>query len=65
MFAIPGKACGKCSFCCKVLEIAQSAKPAGKLWEHCLNAGSGGCGIYAADRKFAAITNACGRVIGT
>ena len=47
MLAIPGKACGKCSFCCKVLEIAELAKSAGKLCEHCLNAGSGGCGIYA------------------
>ena len=47
MLAIPGKACGECSFCCKVLEIAELAKPAGKLCEHCLNAGSGGCGIYA------------------
>jgi uncharacterized protein len=47
MLAIPGKACGECSLCCKVLEIAELAKSAGKLCEHCLNAGSGRCGIYA------------------
>jgi uncharacterized protein len=47
MLAIPGKACGECSLCCKVLEIAELAKSAGKLCEHCLNSGSGGCGIYA------------------
>ena len=48
MLTIPGKACGECSFCCKVLEITEFAKAAGKLCEHCLNSGSGGCGIYAA-----------------
>jgi len=47
MLAIPGKACGECSFCCKVLEITELTKSAGKLCEHCLNSGSGGCGIYA------------------
>jgi len=47
MLAIPGKACGECSFCCKVLEITELTKSAGKLCEHCLNLGSGGCGIYA------------------
>ncbi|WP_036259609.1 hypothetical protein [Methylocapsa aurea] len=45
MLAIPGKACGDCSFCCKALEITQLAKPAGALCEHC-RAG-GGCGVYA------------------
>jgi len=47
MLAIPGKACGECSFCCKVLEITELTKSAGKLCEHCLSSGSGGCGIYA------------------
>jgi hypothetical protein len=45
MLAIPGKACGDCSFCCKALEITQLAKPAGAWCEHC-RAG-GGCGVYA------------------
>ena len=31
MLAIPGKACGECSFCCKVLEITELAKPAGRF----------------------------------
>ena len=41
---IPGKACGPCYFCCKVLEIEEFKKTAGKLCEHCV--GSGGCGVY-------------------
>jgi hypothetical protein len=44
MLPIPGKACGACSFCCKVLEIVEFEKPAGVLCENCLK--SGGCGIY-------------------
>src|ERR1700679_1839549 len=44
MLAIPGKACGECTFCCKVLEIVEFAKPAGPLCKNCLK--SGGCGIY-------------------
>ena len=42
---IPGKACGSCSFCCKVLEIDELKKTAGDLCEHC--ARSGGCSVYA------------------
>lgn len=45
MPAIPGKACGECSVCCKVLEITQFDKKAGLWCEHCGSAG--GCGIYA------------------
>ena len=41
---IPGKACGECSFCCKVLEIVEFKKPAGVLCANCLK--SGGCGVY-------------------
>lgn len=48
MLAIPGKECGACSFCCKVLEITELAKPAGKLCEHCA---SPGCGIYPSRPK--------------
>jgi hypothetical protein len=44
MLDIPGKACGSCSFCCKVLEIDEFVKAAGVLCEHC--SASGGCGIY-------------------
>lgn len=46
MLAIPGKSCGGCSFCCKVLEITEFTKPAGTWCEHCQK--SGGCGVYAA-----------------
>jgi hypothetical protein len=44
MSNIPGKACGTCSLCCKILEITELAKPAG-LWcgDWCA---SKGCGIY-------------------
>ena len=45
MLEIPGKACGPCSFCCKVLEIEELKKTAGDLCEHC--ARSGGCSVYA------------------
>lgn len=45
MLAIPGKACGECSFCCKVLEITEFTKPAGAWCEHCRK--DGGCGVYA------------------
>ncbi len=44
MPSIPGKACGSCSFCCKVLEIAELAKSAGARCVHCASAG--GCAIY-------------------
>lgn len=46
MLDIPGKSCGPCSLCCKVLEITEFAKPAGQLCENCQNGGSGGCTIY-------------------
>lgn len=41
---IPGKACGACSMCCKVLEIEELKKPAGPFCPNCI-AGSG-CAIY-------------------
>ena len=41
---IPGKSCGSCHFCCKVLEIEELKKKAGLLCGHCL--GADGCGIY-------------------
>jgi len=45
MLDIPGKVCGECFFCCKVLEIDELKKKAGPLCSHC--AGKGGCSIYA------------------
>jgi uncharacterized protein len=47
MLAIPGKACGECTLCCKVLDIVELAKPAGTLCSGCVRSVSGGCGIYA------------------
>ena len=46
MLPIPGKTCGPCTMCCKVLEIDHFAKPAGDWCAHCVK--TGGCGIYAA-----------------
>lgn len=51
MLSIPGKTCGACSLCCKVLEITEFSKAAGTLCGHCENAGSGGCKIYSARPK--------------
>ncbi|HTV33623.1 MAG TPA: hypothetical protein VME69_11070 [Methylocella sp.] len=46
MLDIPGKSCGACSLCCRVLEITELAKPAGKLCDNCSRDGSSGCAIY-------------------
>jgi uncharacterized protein len=43
---IPGKACGTCSMCCKVLEIEELRKPAGPACKNCIV--GGGCRIYEA-----------------
>ncbi|HMK90553.1 MAG TPA: hypothetical protein VK446_13095 [Methylocystis sp.] len=45
MLDIPGKACGECSFCCKVLEIEEFPKKVGVLCQHCRP--QGGCSVYA------------------
>ena len=44
MLPIPGKTCGSCTMCCKVLEIEHFKKPAGAWCRHCNHAG--GCHIY-------------------
>jgi len=44
MLDIPGKACGPCTFCCRVLEIEELDKRAGTLCSDCT---AGGCAIYA------------------
>lgn len=41
----PGRSCGKCSMCCKLLYIIEMNKPANKWCEHC-KPGFGGCSIY-------------------
>jgi hypothetical protein len=45
---VPGRKCGVCSLCCKVLEISEIGKPVGKWCDHCAP-GKGGCKIY--DRR--------------
>ena len=44
MGSIPGKSCGPCTMCCKVLVIDHFKKDAGVLCEHCTL--KGGCKIY-------------------
>ena len=44
MLKIPGKSCGPCTHCCKVLHIEELKKPAGPLCVNCMS--GGGCGIY-------------------
>jgi Fe-S-cluster containining protein len=42
---VPGRACGPCALCCKVLRIEELDKPAGRWCPHC-TAGRDGCRIY-------------------
>ena len=52
---VPGRSCGDCSLCCKLLRIEALGKPAGTWCAHCAP-GRGGCRIYdtrpAECRKF-------------
>lgn len=41
----PGRNCGNCSMCCKLLHVIELNKPANKWCEHC-RPGHGGCSIY-------------------
>jgi hypothetical protein len=43
---LPGRACGSCTLCCKLLAIEALAKPAGTWCGHC-KVGAG-CGVYDA-----------------
>ena len=42
---VPGRACGTCTLCCKVVSVADFDKPAGKWCPHCCP--GHGCGIHA------------------
>lgn len=42
---VPGRRCGSCTLCCKVMGVAGIAKPAGKSCDHCTGHG---CRIYDA-----------------
>lgn len=57
---LPGRACGSCTLCCKLLSIDALEKPAGRWCEHC-NVGAG-CAIYE-DRPAECRTFHCGYLI--
>ncbi len=42
---VPGRSCGDCSLCCKLLHVEEFNKPAGKWCEHCAP-GRGGCTVH-------------------
>jgi hypothetical protein len=42
---VSGRSCGSCSLCCKVVSVAELAKPAGEWCAHCRP--GNGCGIHA------------------
>jgi hypothetical protein len=42
---VPGRVCGSCSLCCKLLRIEELDKPAGRWCSHC-TVGRDGCKIY-------------------
>ena len=46
---VPGRACGTCTLCCKVVGVLEIAKPAGVWCRHCSSGKR--CGIY--DSRFA------------
>jgi uncharacterized protein len=41
----PGRSCGSCSLCCKLLRVLELDKPANEWCDFC-NPGHGGCSIY-------------------
>jgi hypothetical protein len=42
---VPGRSCGNCSLCCKLIRVDAFAKPPGTWCSHCAP-GRGGCTIY-------------------
>ncbi len=42
---VPGRGCGTCTLCCKVVSVADFGKPAGTWCQHCRP--GNGCGIHA------------------
>jgi len=41
---VPGRACGTCTLCCKLIAVTDLAKPPGEWCPHCVR--GKGCGIY-------------------
>jgi hypothetical protein len=58
---VPGRACGSCTLCCKVLRIDELAKPSGTWCSKC-NVGKG-CSIYS-ERPDTCRSFLCGYLIG-
>jgi hypothetical protein len=58
---VPGRACGSCTLCCKVLLIRELAKPAGTWCPKC-NVGKG-CSIYS-ERPDVCRAFVCGYLLG-
>jgi uncharacterized protein len=57
---VPGRSCGKCSLCCKVLRVSEIDKPANTWCGHCRpGRPEGGCSIYET-RPGICRTYACG-----
>jgi hypothetical protein len=42
--SVPGRECGQCTLCCKLLEVSEIEKPQGKWCKHCTP--GKGCNIY-------------------
>ena len=43
--AVPGRSCGTCTLCCKLLQVPEVEKPLGEWCRHCDK--GVGCTIYA------------------
>jgi hypothetical protein len=54
---LPGRSCGGCTLCCKIMGVPEIDKPRGTWCPHCLR--GKGCGIYA-DRPGGCRTFFCG-----
>ena len=42
---VPGRACGTCTLCCKLIAVVELDKPPGEWCPHCIK--KGGCAIHA------------------
>jgi hypothetical protein len=50
---VPTRTCGTCTLCCKLLAVAELAKPANTWCQHCPT-GKGGCSIFESEERPAA-----------
>jgi hypothetical protein len=54
---LPGRSCGSCTLCCKIMGVPEINKPPGEWCRHCIR--GTGCGIYT-DRPGGCRTFLCG-----